>query len=152
MYAPTRIPGLLLMAGASLPQTPKQKGAFIVSGAVFRFPFKGGNAYLGSKSMIRQDSDLAAVTAGAEMEFQPGWSILCEYNAIYVGKNTFNLAGQSKRVNTYSAALRYRFGSPEAGGFALLGITNALGSTTGFSLSPGLNNSNAIFLGVSITR
>ncbi|MEZ0324435.1 MAG: hypothetical protein ACAH95_00890 [Fimbriimonas sp.] len=151
-YRIKEFPGLALALGISAPSTPKQTNTFITGRATFGGEFKGLSAYAGVAGVFKSDANLAAITFGGESTPNNGFSIVGELNLIVSGNNTFDRSGNLKRVSTYGLAARYRMPNDPTGTSIMIGWTNALGSTTGFSLSPGLNNSGALFLGVTFIK
>jgi hypothetical protein len=151
-YAVKELPGLAVALGISAPSTPGQTNTFVTGRAVYGGEFKGVSLYGGLAGVFRSDSNLAAVTLGGETTPNSGLSFLGELNLVVTGNNTFDRAGNPHRVSTYGVAARYRPPNTVNGPSFMLGWTNALGSTTGFSLSPGLNNSGALFVGVSFSQ
>lgn len=152
MYAPAEWKGFMVAAGVSKPSTPNQDEAFFTARGVYGYHFDGFDGYLGASGVFREDSTLAAITVGVESKPSHGFSVLGEFNGVVTGDNTYNSNGQTRRVSTYGVGVRYR--KPESVDMMsfLLAWTNGLGSTTGFSLTPGLNNSGALFVGVSFSR
>jgi hypothetical protein len=152
LYGLPTVPGLSLAAGVSMPSTPNQDEAFFTARAMYSHHFEQWDGYIGASGVFRNDSTLAAITVGAETKSYNGFSFLGEFNGLISGDNTFDLNGNKRRVSTYGVGVRYQKpGDVDMTSF-LLAWTNSLGSTTGFSLTPGLNNSGALFIGVSFSR
>jgi hypothetical protein len=151
-YSVKEVPGLTLAGGVSFPNTPAQDQTFFTGRAIYGVPFEKGNAYFGFAGVFRGDSSITALTFGVESELASGFSLLGEVNAVVSGNNTFDRNGNAQRVSTYGVGVRYRQAGAEGSPSFMLGWGNSLGSTTGYSLSPGLNKSGAFFLGVSFSK
>lgn len=155
-HSPEQCEKLSLLAGISLPNTPAQNQAFGTFGASYKLatPDFGPTVSIGARGVLRQDSSIMGLSAGLNYSFGPGWEMFGDITGIVHGDNTRDTGtGAAMRRALWGAGLRYNFKSfGEAGvdGSIYMMVTNALGMTTGTSLSPGLGDRPALAIGFSI--
>lgn len=136
----------LLIGGISLPNTPSTNTPGLTGGVIYQVPLEDFDFRVGVRFLATTDTGLAGATFAAGIPLGEGLSLSAEATTIFAGNNTRNTTtGNAERRLVYAFALNYQASdrlSFEAG------VTNSLGSTTGFALSSSLNSSPAIFIGV----
>lgn len=151
-YAVPQSNGLMIAAGGSLPNTPAQNKLFGVVEAAYRFPTREADFYLGGKEVFRKEA-LAGIFGGVDFRVAPGFDVVGDVTVPVTGHNTYSTdTGSLARRVVYGAAVRYSpAGNSKTTPFTVdVGITNGLGATTGFSLTPALGDSVGLFIAVGI--
>ncbi len=149
---PTEGRGLMLAGGLALPHTPASHQLFGTAQAVYNVPVSFADAYLGAKGVFRDTAALGALCAGLDVHVGSGFNLVGDVAFPVVGTNTFNTTtGVAERKVVYGAALRFAPFAANRGNMSLdLGVTNALGGTTGFSMSAALGNSVGVYAAASL--
>ena len=151
-YSSPMLSGLALAGGVSLPNTPAQNNAFFTGEALYQLPVTGADIYLGAKGVFRQDSTIVGLAAGFSVHAGPGLDLIGDFTGIVTGNNTYSTStGALQRRPVYGLGLRFNtFVVPKQTITVEGGITNGIGGTTGFSLTPGLGNSVGAYLSASV--
>ncbi|MCW5942862.1 MAG: hypothetical protein KIS66_11550 [Fimbriimonadaceae bacterium] len=154
-YAITALPGLTVTGGVSFPDTPAQDKQFVTAAAMYAVPNPGQShrLYVGAKAAMRADSNIWALCGGFAAPVGNGVEIVGDVTGILRGNNTIGTdSGNRTKRAVFGLGLRYTpklaEGTPTAS--VTLGLSNGLGSTTGFSMTPALGGSMALTLGVSV--
>jgi hypothetical protein len=147
-YSPPELNGLSLSAGVSQPNTPAQKNAFFTGEALYRLPITGADVYLGAKGAFRNNSSIVGISGGFSAHAAPGLDFIGDVTGIITGNNTFSTStGNKLRRAVYGLGLRFStFVVPKQSLTFEAGITNGIGNTTGFSLTPALGNTIGFYL------
>jgi hypothetical protein len=151
-YSVPSMPNLMIAGGISLPNTPAQNQAFGTAEAVYGFPTANATFYLGARGAFRQDSSIVGISGGFDARLGQGMDLVGDVTGIVSGRNTYSTNdGGLQRRPVYGVALRF---SPQTTSRQQLsfdvGITNGIGGTTGFSLTPSLGNSFGFMLGATL--
>lgn len=151
-----QVDGLALMGGISFPNTPAQNQPFGTFGVSYSFktPEYGPAFTIGGRGVLRQDSSIVGLSAGLKFGFSQGWELFGDITGIVHGNNTRDTAtGAAMRRALWGAGLRYNLQSMGKAGYdgsIYMMVTNALGMTTGTSLSPSLGDRPALAIGFSV--
>jgi hypothetical protein len=144
----SRVAGLI---GVSFPSTPAQGDAVVTLGGSFSFTSNKVSLHLNPRAVFPNDNTIIGIGLGAAFELGSNFSVVGDYTPIIAGDNTRDTTtGALQSRDVYGAAIRYA--SADGRWHADLGYSNALGQTTGFSLSPGLGGSGAFYVSVSFRR
>lgn len=154
-YAVAAVPGLTVTGGVSFPDTPAQDKQFVTAAAMYALPSEGQShrLYVGAKAAMRADSNIWAVCGGFSAPIGSGIELVGDVTGIVRGNNTISTtSGARTKRAVFGVGLRYtpKLAEGAPGASVTLGLSNGLGSTTGFSLSPALGGSMALTLGVSV--
>lgn len=144
-----------VMGGVSSPDTPAQNQATGTAGLMASMGFGGkATVYLNPRAVFIDHNTIVGIGGGASYAFSDHVALVGDYTGIVSGDNTRDTStGALKRRDVWGVALR--FSSPTSGNGRLdldLGYTNATGTTTGFSLRPGLGESSAFFVALRVRR
>src|SRR5262249_1276517 len=94
-----------------------------------------------------KDNELVGLGIGAEGRLASNVWLVGEWTPMATGQNTRNTTtGALQQRDLFLAALR--ISSNEGRTRVDLGYTNAIGGTTGFSLTPGLGGSGAFYIAI----
>jgi hypothetical protein len=142
--------GLAGLIGASIPDTPAQSGnaSLTLGGTASTVIGKGSSVYLNPRAIFIKDNTIVGIGIGARLRLSDSIVLVGDYTPIISGDNTLDTgSGALKRRDFYGAALRF---TTHKGDLSIdLGYTNAAGSTTGFSMTPGLGGSSAIYFALT---
>jgi hypothetical protein len=145
---------LAISGGVSSPDTPAQsQGVATASGSASIKLHDRVTAYLNPRAVFIEDNTIVGVGAGASIRVSDHVHIVGDWTTIVSGENTRDtITGARKRGNVWGAALR--FSSPTDNGHVDfdIGYGNGTGSTTGFSLTPGLGNSAGFYFALHARR
>lgn len=148
--------GLSLMGGVSFPNTPAQNQPFATFRADYALkkPEFGPAFTIGARGVLRQDSSIVGISAGLNFGFADNWELFGDITGIVHGDNTRDTrTGQALRRALWGAGVKYNLRSTGAAGYdgsIYLAVTNALGLTTGTSLSTSLGDRPALTIGFSL--
>lgn len=144
-FKPT-VTGLL---GVSQPSTPDRGSASLNLGLSASVSYKHWVTFtLNPRAVVLDDSALVGIGLGAQIRLTQGVSLVGDYTPIVSGNNTRNtIDGSPMRRDVYGVALRLSASDNRTS--LDLGYTNGLGSTTGFSLTPGLDGSGAFYFAIT---
>lgn len=151
-FAPASLKCVTLSLGGSLPNTPAQDQAFLTGSAILNHPFEKGSFYFGGSGVFREDSSLIGISGGVSFQLSEELAIIGDATAVVSGENTYNTSNASEeRRHVFGLGLRF---TPRGMGSRLasfdLGITNGIGGSTGFALTPALGRSYAFFAGATV--
>lgn len=147
-YEPESSKGCSLMAGVAFANTPAQSRPLATLGASYRAGMGGNTVFdFNPKAILIKQNALIGLGIGLSFEASPGITFSAEATPLIGGENTRDAnTGERMRRTLYGAAIHY---TPQGGAFTLsAGYTNSTGASTGASLTPGLGNSGALFLGI----
>lgn len=150
-YQVPMVQGLTVDAGVAFPHTPAQDEAFFTAAAVYQVPSKVGDVYLGAKGVFREDSEIYALTAGAAIPAGKHLEVVGDVTVPIRGRNTLSTT-TARGAEGALVGLGVRY-APNYRGLPLVyefGLTNAVGRTTGFSLTPSLGESYGFYFGVGV--
>ncbi|RYG36332.1 hypothetical protein EON81_10070 [bacterium] len=146
-YQIRNIPALSIAAGVALPDTPAQDKAFFTAAVNYGLRYEELGIFVGARGQYRDGNSLTALTLGAEYAFNPEWSVLGDVAFVVDGENSFSSANaRRQKTTTFGAAVRYTPAGSRNMSY-LLGLTNAIGSTTGFSNSASFSGATGLFVG-----
>lgn len=123
--------------GVAFPSTPAQSEPLLTLGVLAETDLASGvSLFLNPKVIALRDNSVAGFGVGVSTRLYGGLRLVGEVTPIFAGRNTRSIFdGRQRRITPFSLGLRYRLAS----GLAIdAAYTNALGPTTGFSLTPGL--------------
>lgn len=155
-YAPALASGLAITGGVSLPNTPAQDQAFATGSVVYALPIEasGSKFYIGARGVFRSDSTIVGIGGGFDAGLGYGLHLVGDVTGIVSGDNTYSTAtGTLQRRAVWGVGLRYQTPTMSRELYDLsleAGVTNGIGGTTGFSLTPSLGNSIGIYAGVTV--
>ena len=137
------------LLGVGLPSTPDRKSASLTLGLSASTSLKRRVVLtLNPRAVVLENDVLVGIGIGAQVRLAKDVSLIGDYTPILSGNNTRNTVnGGLMRRDIYGAA--FRFSSPDRNVYFDLGYTNGLGSTTGLSLSPGLQGSGAFYFAIT---
>jgi hypothetical protein len=140
------------LIGVSFPSTPAQDDAVLTLGASLAVPAgERIQLFVNPRAAFIEDNTLFGIGLGATARLGDRVSLVGDYTPLLSGDNTRDTTtGGLKRRDVWGAAIR--FGSADDRVLVDLGYTNAVGFTTGFSLTPGLGGSGAFYLSVRARR
>lgn len=142
------------MVGVSFPGTPAQNRALATLGAVATFKM-GDRAELlfNPRASLQEGNEIFGIGIGFDASLAKSLSVIADWTGIASGDNTRRTSDGSRTSrDIWGAALRWKSMSKQTEFAVDLGYGNAAGSTTGFSLTPGLGNSAAFYVAISARR
>jgi hypothetical protein len=137
-----------VLGGVAFANTPDHQDGLGVAEAVYEYPFKGFELYGNAKLVSGGDTTLFAVAVGGSVDIVQGFQLIGDFTLPFSGKNTYSTStGNTGRDEIYGVALRYTLPGHTKGSLSFdAGITNGLGGSTGFSLTPSLSSSVGLFV------
>lgn len=141
-------PGFSLALGLATPSTPSQKRPMITSSAIYRLPIEPVSVYIGVRNEWRDRNSTAALTLGSSYRINPRWSVCGDLSLLVKGDNAFEL-GSAKPQRTGLFGVGFQYAATDRTSLSV-GVTNALGVSTGFGTSPSLGNVTGLFFGVTV--
>ena len=159
LYSPQQ-PNLAFALGVSLPDTPAQDDPHVSAQILYRYEASPTvSLFFAPKAIFIEDNTLVGIGGGVAARLSTSLQLVADVTAVVEGDNTYDIrTGNRKQESAlYGLALRFtpprRNAAPDTGELSIeVGVTNAIGGTTGFSLTPGLDNSTAAFVGLSYRR
>lgn len=145
--------GLTVQGGVSFPNTPAQDTPFITAGVAYELPMPESQfkVIVGTRGIMKSGSTAVGISGGVVAPIGQGLELMGDFTAIVRGVNTRDgRTGNTLRRAVYGFGLRYKPVTLD-GQFDwsfYVGLSNALGFTTGTSLSSALGNQPALTLGV----
>jgi hypothetical protein len=143
-----------LLAGISTPSTTSQNqaiGTLSASAAV-----QAGDRVtiiVNPKAVLNKGRTLVGVGGGFSARAAQNFYLVGDYTTIAAGDNTRSLTtGAAVRRDVWGAALRLHSVHNGTELMFDLGWGNAVGSTTGFSLSPGLGSAQGLYFALTARR
>lgn len=151
-YALPQVQGLTLGGGISFPHTPAQDTPFATYDVSYQVPMAltQYKFFVGSRGVLRSGSTIIGVSGGVTAPLGPGLELVGDVTAIVRGVNSRNgNSGAAVRRAVYGFGLRYQpmTLTDKFDWSVYVGMSNALGLTTGTSLSSALGNQPALTLG-----
>lgn len=142
------------LIGISFAGTPAQNSAALTLGATAALPARSGPVlFLNPRAIFLDGNSIIGFGAGAEIPITKGLAIVGDYTPVINGRNTRDTStGELRRTDIYGVAVRYALSSRSTQMSIDMGYTNGLGSTTGFSLSPGLGSSGAFYAALRVRQ
>ena len=142
--------GLAGLIGVSIPNTPAQSGnaSLTLGGTASTDIGKGSSLYFNPRAIFVKDNTIVGIGLGARVRLSDSLVLVGDYTPIISGDNTLDTGtGALKKRDVYGVALRF---TTHQGSLSIdVGYTNAVGSTTGFSMTPGLGGSGAIYFALT---
>jgi hypothetical protein len=147
-YADPQCPHLALLAGAAAANTPAHRDVFAVGEAVYQYPFQALTVYGNAKILTGSDTTVFAIGLGASYNLGSGFEVIGDLSWPLTGDPTYSTStGSSERDVLFGAAVRYFVPGITPGQLSVdAGLTNALGGSTGFGLTPSLGSSVGLFV------
>ncbi|MBI5707961.1 MAG: hypothetical protein HZC36_13340 [Armatimonadetes bacterium] len=140
---------LTFQGGVALPATPTQSDSVLTAGLMGEAKLASATCYLNPKAVFIDHNAIVGIGLGINVPVRESAQFVGEFTPIISGDNTRSTTtGARQRRNTYSFAFRFLTGQDRNVSIDL-GYTNSLGATTGFSMTPGLGNSGALFIAVT---
>ena len=140
--------------GVSAPNTPAQNGTYLTTQFLYQRPL-GSRATLVfvPKAVFVKDNPLIAIGGGASVRLGNTLQVIGDITGLVSGDNTRSIfSGDKQRGEVWGLALRFTSRSASHDVMVDLGVTNGIGGTTGFSLTPGLSGSAAVYLSILLRR
>lgn len=147
-YMPPQTPRCAIEIGVSLADTPAQKDTFPTVQLLHQRPLGSKlTLLLAPRAVFIEDNTLVGIGGGLAWKITDTGELVADVTAIVHGDNTYNThTGARVRRAVWGVAIRMRPDDGDRKTIIDLGITNALGGTTGMSLTPGLGGSLAGFV------
>ncbi len=138
---------LAILGGASMPGTPAQSQTYgTVSGVGEMKVHDRVNLFINPRAIFIEGNTIAGIGVGASVRISDRVHIVGDWTKIVTGENTRSVDdGTRTRRDIWGAALRWSSGGEGVPVDFDIGWGNATGSTTGFSLTPGLGNSSVFY-------
>lgn len=138
-----------VLVGVAFPQTPAQSGDAIPTLGLSGSAVVSDRVtlFLNPRAVFIKDNILYGLGIGAEVRLTNGLALIGDVTPIR-GDNTRRTDdGSTESKAVYGVALRVTpRPRPDGSGFSLdIGYANGTGVTTGFAMTPGLNNSGSIY-------
>ena len=152
-YAVPQLQGLMLSGGISFPNTPAQNTPFVTYGVAYQVPMAltQYKLYVGSRGVLRSGSTIMGISGGISAPLGPGLELMGDFTAIVRGVNSRDSrTGNTVRRAVYGFGIRYQpmTLTDKFDWSVYVGLSNAIGLTTGTSLSTALGNQPSLTLGV----
>lgn len=147
-YMPPQTPRCALEVGVSLADTPAQKDTFPTVQLLHQRPLSSKvTLLLAPRAVFIEDNTLVGIGGGLAWKITDTGELVADVTGIVHGDNTYNThTGERVRRAVWGVAIRMRPENGDRQTIIEMGITNALGGTTGMSLTPGLGGSLAGFV------
>lgn len=136
-----------LLAGLSFPATPAQHNTTATLSGVGEFRlFDRVTGYVNPRAVFLNSNSLFGVGIGTSIRVTNNIHIVGDYTPIVSGENTIsNLIGVRSRADIWGVAVRLTAAGSGHHYDLDLGYSNATGSTTGTSLTPGIGGSSGFY-------
>jgi len=146
--------GLAALLGISFPSTPAQNQAVATIGASASFRVNDRTTlFLSPRATLQEKNEIVGIGIGAETHLTGKLSLVGDWTGIASGMNTRDtVTGNKIRRDIWGAAFRWTAPSSTSMVSLDLGYGNGTGSTTGFSLTPGLASSAGFYIALSVRR
>jgi len=140
-------PSLTGLIGFALPNTPARTAAAMTVGLSAATPTGRLAVFtLNPRVAFLEHNTLFGLGLGVHLKLGSGISFIGDYTALVAGDNTRDSAtGALMSRDVYGVAIRYSTRQLSLD----LGFTNGAGGTTGFSLTPGLGGSGALYFSIA---
>jgi hypothetical protein len=138
---------LAIQGGASFADTPAQHRTYgTVSGAGEMKVHDRVTLFINPRAIFIEDNTIAGIGVGASVRISDRVHIVGDWTKVVTGDNTRSVDdGTRIRRDVWGAALRLTAGGEGVPIDFDIGWGNGTGSTTGFSLTPGLGNSSGFY-------
>jgi hypothetical protein len=138
---------LALLGGASFADTPAQSTTYgTVSGVGEVKVHPRVTLFVNPRALFIKDNTIAGIGVGASVRISDRVHLIGDWTKIVTGDNTRSVSdGTRIRKDVWGAALRFTSGGEGIPVDFDIGWGNGTGSTTGFSLTPGLGNSSGFY-------
>jgi hypothetical protein len=138
---------LAVLGGVSFPSTPAQNQVVGTLSGIGELPLRDRvTAYLNPRAVFLNSNTIVGVGVGVSIRVSDRVHIVGDWTPIASGDNTVSTSdGTRKRGDVWGVAVRFTSGAGKRHFDLDLGYSNATGSTTGFSLTPGLGNSAGFY-------
>ena len=151
-FAVPELPNVAVELGVALPNTPAQKKAFGTGQVVYEYYAAPVRLYAGARAVTSNNATLAGLCGGISVEVGRGFDLFGDATWVVGGQNTYSTStGALQQGSIYGFGARY---SPPGEGrnrFSIeAGATNALGGTTGMSLTPSLGSNVGFFAALQV--
>ncbi len=145
--------GFTLQGGVSFPNTPAQDLPFVTFGASYQLPMPESQfrVVVGARGALRSGSSVIGISGGVIAPLGQGLELVSDVTGIVRGVNSRDSrTANATRNVVYGVGLRYSPAQSRAefDWNFYVGISNALGLTTGTSLATALGNRPALTFGV----
>jgi hypothetical protein len=142
------------MGGVSFPNTPAQNQATGTVGGMASIDLgRRFTATLNPRAVFLDSNNIIGIGVGGSYHASEKVHILADWTGIVSGDNTRDTTtGARKRRDVWGAAVRYASPSGDQQIELDLGYGNAIGTTTGFGLTPGLGDSAGFFFALRVRR
>jgi hypothetical protein len=139
---------LAILGGASFANTPAQRSTFgTVSGVGEYKVHDRVTLLLNPRAIFIEDNTIAGIGVGASVRIADRVHLVGDWTKVVTGDNTRSISdGTRIRKDVWGAAVRFTSGGEGVPVDFDIGWGNGTGSTTGFSLTPGLGNSAGFYL------
>ena len=137
--------------GATFPSTPAQSHTLVTVGAAGSLKLSDRiTAYINPRAVLLTSNSIVGIGGGLTFRLSDHLTLIGDFTAIVSGFNTRSLdTGDKIKRDVWGGAIRWSKGSD----FALdIGFGNALGSTTGSSLTSSLGGDGAIFVAITLHK
>jgi hypothetical protein len=143
-----------LLVGLSAPQTPAQNSVYPTLQFLSTFQLGSRTTlHFVPKAVFVEDDPIIGIGGGVTVQLGGAVELSADITGLISGNNTYSLlSGTRTRGEVWGVMLRHRSTSSSGELAVELGVTNGIGRTTGFSLTPGLGGSAALVLGLTWRR
>jgi len=147
-YSYPQISNLALFGGLSVANTPAHRDVFGVVEAAYQYQFRALVLYGNAKLVTGSDTTVFSLGAGASYDLGDGFQLIGDFTWPLSDDTTYSTTtGAAERDVLYGAALRYALPGFAPGQLTLdAGLTNALGGSSGFSVTPSLGSTVGLYL------
>jgi hypothetical protein len=148
MFGPAQ---LSLLGGISFPKTPAQsQGTATLSGSASIRLHDRLSVFLNPRAVFIEDNTIIGVGIGASARVADNLHVIGDWTAMVSGDNTRDTTtGARKKRDVWGGAIRWSSAGTGPHFDFDLGYGNAIGSTTGFSLTPGLGGSAGFYFALT---
>jgi hypothetical protein len=143
-----------LLVGLSAPQTPAQNSVYPTLQLLSAFAVGSRTTlHFVPKAVFVEDDPIIGIGGGVTVRPGGAVDLTADLTGLISGNSTYSLiSGKRTRGEVWGVMLRHRSVSSSGELAVELGVTNGIGRTTGFSLTPGLGGSAAVVLGLTWQR
>lgn len=153
-WRPRSYPHAAFTLGLSAPDTPAQNSVYLTAQALYQRPL-GSHvvAHFAAKGVFVKDDPIVGIGGGGSLRLSDTLQLVADITGIVSGNNTRSVfTGGKMRREVWGFALRFRPHSNSNDLTVDVGVTNGTGGTTGFSLTPGLSGSAAVYVSLACRR
>lgn len=146
------LPNLAIEAGLAIPNTPAQNTAGATGQVVYEYTMSQVRLYVGGREIANSRTTLAGLSGGISVQLGEGFDLFGDATWVVTGQNTYSTStGRLQRNGLYGIGLRFRPTSMGRTNVSFeAGAGNALGGTTGMSLTPALGFNVGVFANVQV--